>query len=112
TALPVYAAVDKGFFAAEGIDLRVIKVQGSHTVATLITGEIQFAIIGTTAITARLNGAPLKVIACTLARPFQWPRDRPVGSLERQDRIDDAIRRRFVVFLDQSLTGKFRLEGP
>jgi len=80
TALPVYAAVDKGFFAAEGIDLRVIKVQGSHTVATLITGEIQFAIIGTTAITARLNGAPLKVIACTLARPFQWPRDRPVGS--------------------------------
>src|SRR5215467_3005802 len=28
TALPVYAAVDKGFLAAEGIDLRVIKVQG------------------------------------------------------------------------------------
>jgi ABC-type nitrate/sulfonate/bicarbonate transport system substrate-binding protein len=40
TALPVYAAVDKGFFVAEGIDLRVIKVQGSHTVATLITGDI------------------------------------------------------------------------
>jgi NitT/TauT family transport system substrate-binding protein len=77
TALPVYAAVDKGFFVAEGIDLRVIKVQGSHTVATLITGEIQFAIIGTTAITARLNGAPLKVIACTLARPFQWLYARP-----------------------------------
>ena len=72
TGLPYYVAVDKGYYLAEGIDLRIVKVQGAHTVATLLTGDIQFAVIGTTAITARYSGAPLRVVASTLARPFQW----------------------------------------
>jgi ABC-type nitrate/sulfonate/bicarbonate transport system substrate-binding protein len=116
TALPVYAAIDKGFFAAEGIDLRVIKVQGSHTVATLITGDIQFAIIGTTAITARLSGAPLKVIACTLARPFQWLYTRPeidqLAQLKGKTVSTTLFGGASSVFLDQSLKGKLCLEGP
>ena len=32
TGLPFYVAVDKGYYLAEGIDLRIVKVQGAHTV--------------------------------------------------------------------------------
>jgi NMT1/THI5 like len=85
TGLPFYAAVDKGYYLAEGIDLRIVKVQGAHTVATLLTGDIQFAVIGTTAITARYSGAPLRVIASTLARPFQWLYARP--EIEQLDQL-------------------------
>jgi ABC-type nitrate/sulfonate/bicarbonate transport system substrate-binding protein len=85
TGLPFYAAVDKGYYLAEGIDLRIVKVQGAHTVATLLTGDIQFAVIGTTAITARYNGAPLRVIASTLERPFQWLYTRP--EIEHLDQL-------------------------
>ena len=85
TGLPFYVAVDKGYYLAEGIDLRIVKVQGAHTVATLLTGDIQFAVIGTTAITARYNGAPLRVIASTLARPFQWLYARP--EIEHLDQL-------------------------
>ena len=85
TGLPFYVAVDKGYYLAEGIDLRIVKVQGAHTVATLLTGDIQFAVIGTTAITARYSGAPLRVIASTLARPFQWLYARP--EIEQLDQL-------------------------
>jgi NitT/TauT family transport system substrate-binding protein len=85
TGLPFYVAVDKGYYLAEGIDLRIVKVQGAHTVATLLTGDIQFAVIGTTAITARYSGAPLRVIASTLARPFQWLYTRP--EIEQLDQL-------------------------
>ena len=85
TGLPFYVAVDKGYYLAEGIDLRIVKVQGTHTVATLLTGDIQFAVIGTTAITARYSGAPLRVIASTLARPFQWLYARP--EIEQLDQL-------------------------
>jgi len=30
TGLPFYVAVDKGYYLAEGIDLRIVKVQGEH----------------------------------------------------------------------------------
>jgi ABC-type nitrate/sulfonate/bicarbonate transport system substrate-binding protein len=85
TNLPFYVAVDSGYYFAEGIDLRIVKVQGAHTVATLLTGDIQFAVIGTTAITARYGGAPLRVIASTLARPFQWLYARP--EIEQLDQL-------------------------
>jgi len=39
TGLPFYIAVDKGYYLDEGIDLRIIRVQGSHTVATLLTAR-------------------------------------------------------------------------
>jgi ABC-type nitrate/sulfonate/bicarbonate transport system substrate-binding protein len=85
TGLPFYVAVDRGYYLAEGIDLRIVKVQGAHTVATLLTEDIQFAVIGTTAITARYGGAPLRVIASTLARPFQWLYARP--EIEQLDQL-------------------------
>ena len=114
TGLPYYVAVDKGYYLAEGIDLRIVKVQGAHTVATLLTGDIQFAVIGTTAITARYSGAPLRVIASTLARPFPVAlcsaRDRAAGPAQGHDRFDNSIRRCFHIFPDQSVEGKFSLE--
>ena len=88
TGLPFYVAVERGYYLAEGIDLRIVKVQGSHTVATLLTGDIQFAVLGTTAITARYNGAPLRVIASALARPFQWLYSRP--EIEQLEQLKGA----------------------
>jgi len=118
TGLPFYVAVDRGYYLAEGIDLRIVKVQGAHTVATLLTEDIQFAVIGTTAITARYGGAPLRVIASTLARPFQWLYARP--EIEQLDQLKGttvsttlfggASTTRFHIFLDQSVEGKFSLE--
>ena len=75
--LPYFVAVDKGYYRDEGIELRLIRVNGARAVAALMSGDVHFDVLGATAITARYNGVPLKLISSTLDRPFSWVYARP-----------------------------------
>jgi ABC-type nitrate/sulfonate/bicarbonate transport system substrate-binding protein len=75
--LPYFVAVDKGYYRDEGIELRLIRVNGARAVAALMSGDVHFDVLGATAITARYNGVPLKFISSTLDRPFSWVYARP-----------------------------------
>jgi ABC-type taurine transport system substrate-binding protein len=65
------------YFRDEGIELRLIRVNGARAVAALMSGDVHFDVLGATAITARYNGVPLKLISSTLDRPFSWVYARP-----------------------------------
>jgi len=71
---PLYVAKDEGFFAQNGLDVRLQIVQGPAQTAAMISGELQFGDFGGNELTdADLGGASLVGIA-TLA-------DLPVFSL-------------------------------
>jgi ABC-type nitrate/sulfonate/bicarbonate transport system substrate-binding protein len=57
--------------------LRLIRVNGARAVAALMSGDVHFDVLGATAITARYNGVPLKLISSTLDRPFSRVYARP-----------------------------------
>ncbi len=62
---PVWAAKETGLFAKHGLDADVILLTGSpRLVQTLISGDVDFAVVGLTAVMrARIQGAELAVLA-------------------------------------------------
>ena len=64
---PVWVAKDTGIFAKHGLDADVILLTGSpRLVQTLIAGDLDFAVVGLTAVMrARMQGAELAVLATT-----------------------------------------------
>jgi NitT/TauT family transport system substrate-binding protein len=75
--LPFYVAIEKGYYREEDLELRLIRVHGSRAAAAMMSGDVHFDVLGATAITARYNGVPLKLISSTLDRPFSWVYARP-----------------------------------
>ena len=83
TNLPIYIALDRGYYLEEKIEPRIILIGGPLGVAALLGGDVQFGAVGDTAVRARFQGAPLKVIATNLDRPLYWLYARPeIGSLD------------------------------
>lgn len=58
---PTYVAQAKGFFAQEGLDVKVVVMRSNVAVPALLSGEVQFATAGS-AINAALRGAPLRAV--------------------------------------------------
>jgi len=59
---PIYAAVQKGFFARRGFDVEMIQMAPSLTAAALLNRSVDYTIIPSTIATAAARGAPAKVI--------------------------------------------------
>jgi NitT/TauT family transport system substrate-binding protein len=59
---PIYAAVQKGFFARRGFDVELIQMAPSLTAAALLNRSVDYTIIPSTIATAAARGAPAKVI--------------------------------------------------
>lgn len=59
---PIYAAVQKGFFAKRGFDVEMIQMAPSLTAAALLNRSVDYTIIPSTIATAAARGAPAKVI--------------------------------------------------
>lgn len=59
---PIYAAVQKGFFARRGFDVEMIQMAASLTAAALLNRAVDYTIIPSTIATAAARGAPAKVI--------------------------------------------------
>jgi len=60
--LPIYAAVQKGFFAKRGFDVEMIQMSPSLSVAAPLNRSVDYTIIPSTIATAAARGAPAKVI--------------------------------------------------
>ena len=59
---PIYAAVQKGFFARRGFDVEMIQMSPTLTAAALLNRAVDYTIIPSTIATAAARGAPAKVI--------------------------------------------------
>lgn len=68
---PYFLAVQKGYFAREGIDVELMQAGGGTSTPALIAGSVQFSSSSGSAITAILRGAKLKVVM-TLAVSLPW----------------------------------------
>lgn len=107
TAYAMYwVAADKGYFAAEGLDVDVVLAGGGVATPALISGDAQFTGSPGAAIPAILKGAPLKLVFVTQDHPsYQlWASDpaiktlqdlkgRQVGVITRGDSTEAATRR-------------------
>jgi NitT/TauT family transport system substrate-binding protein len=60
--LPIYVALQKGFFARRGFDMEVIQMAAGLTVPALLNRAIDYTTVPSGVATAGARGAPLKVI--------------------------------------------------
>jgi len=60
--LPIYAAVQKGFFTRRGFDVEMIQMNATLTAAALLNRAVDYTIIPSTIATAAARGAAAKVI--------------------------------------------------
>ncbi len=65
----LYYGQEKGIFAQEGLDLRVLVVRGVIGLSSLMSGEIDVTCHAGSGLAAALRGLPVKVISVTHDRP-------------------------------------------
>jgi NitT/TauT family transport system substrate-binding protein len=70
--LPFYAAVHKGFYKDEGIDLELIVMSATLASAAVLTGDVEYNGAVTGVIGAAVQGRPLKVLIFTADRPLSF----------------------------------------
>ncbi|HLG69552.1 MAG TPA: ABC transporter substrate-binding protein [Chloroflexota bacterium] len=66
---PVLIGIEKGYYAEEGLDIQMVNAGGGASTPSLIAGEVPYTTSAGSAISAIINGAPLKVIYTTEDRP-------------------------------------------
>jgi NitT/TauT family transport system substrate-binding protein len=62
SGLPLYVAVQEGFFTARGVDMTPMTMAANVGQTALMKGEIQFLSSPTDAITGAANGLPFKIV--------------------------------------------------
>jgi len=100
-----FSAISKGYYKDENLDLDVIESAGGVATPALVSGDVQFSTSGSSAISAIMRGAKLKVLAVGEDRPswqiwtthpelktFQDLKGLQVGVLSRGDTGEVAIR--------------------
>jgi ABC-type nitrate/sulfonate/bicarbonate transport system substrate-binding protein len=101
----LFTAVDKGYYTAEGIEPELVEAGGGVATPALISGDLGFSTSGSTAISAILKGAKLKVLLVGQDRPdwqlwatkpeiksFEDLRGQQVGIISRGDTGEIALR--------------------
>jgi NitT/TauT family transport system substrate-binding protein len=68
---PFLIATDKGYFAAQGLDVQIQTAAGGLAVPSLLSGEVPYTASAATAMGAIIKGAPLKVIYTNADRSVQ-----------------------------------------
>jgi len=98
-------ARQKGFFQREGLQVSLVYIRGGLDIKTLLTNDADFAMGSTTAVTAFVAGAPLRVVLSYNAHVDQGLyaqpkyrriadlRGQPVGSLNPGGLVDTMVRR-------------------
>jgi ABC-type nitrate/sulfonate/bicarbonate transport system substrate-binding protein len=100
-----FSAIQKGYYKDESLDLDVVEAAGGVATPALVSGDVQFSTSGSSAISAIMKGAKLKVLAVGEDRPswqiwttkpeiktFQDLKGLQVGVLSRGDTGEVAIR--------------------
>jgi NitT/TauT family transport system substrate-binding protein len=102
---PFLIAMDKGYYAEDGLEIEMVRVGGGVATPALISGETQYSTSAATSVSAILKGAPLKVIYTnadragydlwTSAPDVQTLRDlvgKAIGIQSRGDTMEIAAR--------------------
>ena len=66
---PHYLAIEKGYYAEEGLVVEIVKLPGGVATTALIAGELAYGTSTAAALNAALAGAPLKIILASADRP-------------------------------------------
>ena len=66
---PFFIAMDKGYYAADGIAINMVEAGGGVATPALISGDVAYSTSAASSISAIIKGAPLKVIETTADRP-------------------------------------------
>ena len=98
-------ARQKGFFQREGLQVSLVYIRGGLDIKTLLTNDADFAMGSTTAVTAFVAGAPLRIILSYNAHVDQGLyaqakyrriadlKGQPIGSLNPGGLVDTMVRR-------------------
>jgi NitT/TauT family transport system substrate-binding protein len=98
-------ARQKGFFQREGLQASLVYIRGGLDIKTLLTNDADFAMGSTTAVTAFVAGAPLRIILSYNAHVDQGLyaqakyrriadlKGQPIGSLNPGGLVDTMVRR-------------------
>lgn len=98
-------ARQKGFFQKEGLHVSLVYIRGGLDIKTVLTNDADFAMGSTTAVTAFVAGAPLRIILSYNAHVDQGLyaqakyrriadlKGQPIGSLNPGGLVDTMVRR-------------------
>jgi NitT/TauT family transport system substrate-binding protein len=98
-------ARQKGFFQKEGLQVSLVYIRGGLDIKTLLTNDADFAMGSTTAVTAFVAGAPLRIVLSYNAHVDQGLyaqakyrriadlKGQPIGSLNPGGLVDTMVRR-------------------
>lgn len=98
-------ARQKGFFHKEGLQASLVYIRGGLDIKTLLTNDADFAMGSTTAVTAFVAGAPLRIVLSYNAHVDQGLyaqakyrrvadlKGQPIGSLNPGGLVDTMVRR-------------------
>jgi NitT/TauT family transport system substrate-binding protein len=102
---PYIVAMNKGYYAEEGLDLERVNAQGGIATAALLSGSAEISTSSSAALSALLRGAALKIVYTMMDRPnYQvWStspelktlrdlKDKNVGVQTRGDTFEIAMR--------------------
>jgi ABC-type nitrate/sulfonate/bicarbonate transport system substrate-binding protein len=84
---PYLIAIEKGYFAQEGLEVEILDAAGNVGVDAVIAGDAEFTTSAGVALSAILKGAPLKIVFSHMDRPNYeiWssqPGIQQIGDLE------------------------------
>jgi NitT/TauT family transport system substrate-binding protein len=101
----LFTAIDKGYYAQEGIEIELLESGGGTATPALVSGDVQFSTSGSSAISAIMKGARLKVLLVGQDRPnwqlwatrpdirtFADLRGQQVGIISRGDTGEIGLR--------------------
>jgi NitT/TauT family transport system substrate-binding protein len=63
------AALERGYFAEEGLTLKRIRMGGGTATQTLLADQLDFSSSGSSAISAGIRGGPVKIVYTNISRP-------------------------------------------
>jgi NitT/TauT family transport system substrate-binding protein len=66
---PFHIAIDKGYFAEEGLAVDALNAGGGVGTPALLAGEVQYSTSAASSFSAILKGAPLKIVYTNVDRP-------------------------------------------
>ncbi len=106
TSFPILdTARRKGFFQQQGLNVNLVYMRGGLDIKAVVTGDADFGTATTTAITAFLAGAPLKIVCSynshvdqvlysqSKYRSIAQLKGQPIGSVNPGGLVDMLLRR-------------------
>ena len=121
TYLSMYAAIDKGYYKAQNIEVERQDAAGGVSTPALMAGDLDFTFSASVAVGAIMKGARLKVVFVTGDRPtyqiWAGPKDnsiedmkgQQIGIISRGDTSEIAMR---AFLLKRGLSGNYVAYTP